>query len=502
MFAKYDSVLMTALPDTISESFPEKMAIVDCETTGMNPVRQCITEIAVVLVDAGKISKTWSSLIYPKQPIPREIQQLTGISSAMVKDAPPFADVAEELITLLDGRVLVAHNVRFDHAFLKNEFKRAGVKYKTRQLCSVKVSRSLFPEHRRHNLGAIIDRFGIRVSARHRALDDAQAVYEFFRHTSALHSTEAIADTCKDLLRNATVPNKIPPQLINDLPNTPGVYYFYDEAGKLLYVGKSVNIRDRVKSHFQQDYRNAKDLKIAQQVTQVECKTTLSDFSAQLLENAEIKALAPIHNRRLTKIQRAYYLDINENKDGYLTVSVKPIQLKHAISTAGTGLFRSQSQAKNAIKNLTKEFTLCQQLTGLESKTGRPCFAYQLKQCLGACCGKEAAEDYNERLKLALKKHQLKVWPWSGPIVVEENPLDEESSANYFVINNWCLVEKTDSLDMAMELKEGIKTDRIQTNQAMLSNEGFDLDTYTILCRFLLQKGKYGKNLNVLAEKA
>ena len=485
--------LLTTLPSVLSQGFPNHLAIVDCETTGTNPMRQRITELAVVVVDDGVVSETWSTLINPEQPIPEGIQQLTGITSSMVKDAPRFKNIADELMSLLEARVLVAHNARFDHAFLKNEFERAGVKYKTQQLCSVKISRNLFSEVKGHSLDAIIKRFDIAVSNRHRALDDANAVYEFFLHVSAFFSDSDIALTCKTLMSTPSIPCKIDPQLIANLPNTAGVYYFYDDKGKLLYVGKSINIRDRVKSHFQQDYRNAKDLKMAQQISQVDFQTTLSDFGAQLHESAEIKKLAPLHNRRLVKVQRAYYLDTKHDEDGYLTIAIKPILLKNAITNAGIGLFRSQRQAQQAIQKLTREYGLCQQLTGLESRTNRPCFAFQLKRCLGACCGKEKPKGYNFRLQKALSKYQLKVWPWHGPIVIEENPINQDKSPKYYVVKNWCIYEQTYSLDSASEKAKSLLNQESANCITDEKEEQFDLDEYMILCRFLLQKKKYGK---------
>ena len=168
----------------------------------------------------------------------------------MLNGAPEFSQIAEELLSKLKGRTLVAHNARFDYSFLKNEFERAGMSYNNKPLCSVKFSRNLYPQFKRHGLSQIIERFGLSIENRHRALDDAEMIYQFFLKSSALFSTEEIAATCKQQLKKPALPMNLPSSEIDKLPASAGVYYFYDANGVLLYVGKSVHIRNRVMSHF------------------------------------------------------------------------------------------------------------------------------------------------------------------------------------------------------------------------------------------------------------
>ena len=165
--------------EALSSGFPEKMVLIDCETTGGNALRHRVIEIGAIMVDQGKITGSWQSLCNPEQHLPENIQRLTGISPAMLKSAPTFSDISHELSELTEGRILVAHNARFDFSFLKNEFDREGVKFNLKPLCSVKFSRLLYPQFKRHGLTEIINRFKFEILKRHRALDDAKIIYDF-----------------------------------------------------------------------------------------------------------------------------------------------------------------------------------------------------------------------------------------------------------------------------------------------------------------------------------
>ncbi|HQN64804.1 MAG TPA: 3'-5' exonuclease [Methylophilus sp.] len=161
-------------------SFDRPHVIVDLETTGFSAELHRVTEIAII--DLSMDSPTeWSTLINPCVPIPSRITELTGIDDDMVKDAPVFADVADDILGRLDGKVLIAHNASFDHGFLCAEFARSGLSFAAETLCTVNLSRKLYPHHASHSLDAIVERMGIEVTARHRALDDARALMLFLQ---------------------------------------------------------------------------------------------------------------------------------------------------------------------------------------------------------------------------------------------------------------------------------------------------------------------------------
>src|SRR6202041_401200 len=163
-----------------TESLPKDLAFVDLETTGGDAARHRITEVAVVRVQNGELADEWSSLVNPECPIPAHTAAFTGISDDMVAAAPRFAEIAAEVLRRLQGAVFVAHNARFDYSFLRSEFRRLDMPFSTKILCTVKLSRRLFPEHVRHNLDAVMERHGLVCSARHRALGDAQVLRDFW----------------------------------------------------------------------------------------------------------------------------------------------------------------------------------------------------------------------------------------------------------------------------------------------------------------------------------
>ena len=225
--------------------------MLDLETTGGNAVQDRITEIAAVRVENGIETARWSSLVNPGVRIPPFIQSLTGISDAMVADAPPFEAVAPRLLELLDQAVFVAHNVRFDHGFVLNELARIGLPFKVKTLCTVRLSRKLYPQHKGHGLDAILTRHGLHTLARHRAMGDVEVVLQWLAIARTELGDDTLRRAARELLQGSA---SLPPQLetaIDDIPDTPGVYLFYGEGQIPLYVGKSVTLRSRVLSHFQ-----------------------------------------------------------------------------------------------------------------------------------------------------------------------------------------------------------------------------------------------------------
>src|SRR5258706_6061796 len=243
--------------------FDAPLAIVDLETTGAHPAWDRVTEIAVVEVQDGEVVSEWSTLVNPGTSIPPAIQALTGITNDMVADAPAFEDLASGLHERLEGRVFVAHNARFDYGFLRHEFERAGLRFHARTLCTVKLSRRLYPGHARHSLDCLIERHGIHCSARHRALGDAQAVWPFLRIPTQDQGAERVQDAARQLSKLPALPAHIERAAVDAIPEAPGVYLFYGEGDLLLYVGKSVAMRSRVLQHFSGDLNSARQQQIA-----------------------------------------------------------------------------------------------------------------------------------------------------------------------------------------------------------------------------------------------
>lgn len=491
-------------PVLLSSGFPENMVLLDCETTGGKAIYHRIIEIGLIVIEKGEVIEKWQTFIDPKVPLPAFIQSLTGISPGMVHGAPEFCDIAEELLSKLKGRTLVAHNARFDYGFLKNEFERAGISYNAKPLCSVKFSRNLYPQFKRHGLSQIIERFELSIENRHRALDDAEMIYQFFQKSSGLFADDEIAATCKVLLKRPTLPTLLDPKEVEKLPPNAGVYYFYDEKGGLLYVGKSVHIRNRVMSHFSSDHKNPKDLQMSTKIAHVDFERTPSDFGAQIRESNQIKALAPLYNQRLRKVKKLYQYLSAKDVNGYLWLSIKTVETADTEVEEQFGLFRSPRQASKQMEKLADQFFLCHKLLGLEGdrNSRQACFRSQLKKCFGACHGAESAANYNERMTAALKNYQIKLWPHAGPILLEERDPNSPDQVAFHIVDRWRYMAKLaifeDIYDLGYQLRDPNSRPSTAANEVINHADDvdhrFDLDIYFILVRFLVNQKKMNMN--------
>ena len=477
----------------LSDGFPEKMVLLDCETTGGRAKYHRIIEIGLLIIENGRLVETWQSFINPETIIPQHIQKLTGISPKMVVNAPKFGEISEILYENLKDRTLVAHNARFDYSFLKSEFERVGIAYNTKPLCSVKISRNLYPQFKRHGLSEIIRRFDLNIENRHRALDDAQMIFGFFAKTSAIYSPQEISACCKQLLKRASLPPLLDPNEISKIPNTAGVYYFYSQQGELLYVGKSVNLRNRVLSHFSSDYKNSKEFQMSQKTAHVTFETTPSDFGAQIKESHQIKSLAPLYNRRLRKTRKLYQYKSTTAADGYLRLNTEAVASSDP-SDQQFGLFRSPRQATIQLEKLADQYFLCHQLIGLEKPKSKnsPCFRSQLNKCFGACHGAESAEKYNERLNSAIARYQIQAWPYQTAIMIEERSAEDHEKSAFHIIDNWRYITKLDIAediyDLGYEVVSNSSASTFKSKSPLAADDNFDLDIYFILVRFLINE--------------
>ncbi len=457
---------------------PERLAFIDLETTGANPVRDRVTEIGIVEVDGDQVS-TWNTLVNPERPIPEFIQQLTGIRNEMVADAPTFAQVAEELAERLNGRLFIAHNARFDYGFVKNEYQRLGQRFRADVLCTVRLSRKLFPEYPRHNLDSLITRHGLETDDRHRALADADLIWQFWRLLQRDRGEDALAEAVRQQLKRPSLPPHLDPALLDDLPESPGVYLLYGENDVLLYVGKSVNLRQRVLSHFAADTREYKEMRLTQEVRRIDWHETVGELGALLLESRLVKEGQPIHNRRLRRASDLCAWRLEEVASGDFRprlVSGRDADFGRADDLFG--LFATRREANNTLRKIAEAYELCPVILDLEKSTqpGRPCFAFQVHKCKGACVGKEPIGLHSARMMSALAKLKMDAWAYPGPIglVERDDFLDVEE---VHVVNDWRYLGTARSEAEIHELLE-------QAGQAR-----FDMDTYKLL-KTQLGKGK------------
>ena len=439
----------------------QPLAFVDLETTGANASQDRITEIGIILVDDSGVQE-WSSLVNPETRISGFIENLTGISNEMVSEAPRFCDLASRVFKMLEGRIFVAHNARFDYAFLKQSFLREGIDFSAKTLCTVKLSRRLNPGYPKHNLDTLIERHGLRVSGRHRALADAQLIYQFWEKIQATIPQEIIQSAVKALLGRPSTPTHIDLTMIDGLPESPGVYLFYGENDLPLYVGKSVNIRQRVMSHFTADVTSAKEMSLSQQVRRIEHIKTGGEIGALLKEAALVKKLQPTHNRQLRRNNELCSIQLKDSSEGLEVHVAYASELDFATTSSLYGLFKSKREALKALTEIAEEHALCKAIIGLEKvKAGSPCFGWQLKKCRGACIGDEPRLAHDARLLAGLGKLKIKMWPFDGPAYLKEG---EE----ILLIENWAYLGSATSEDEIWQIMDGRQT-------------RFDRDTYKIL---------------------
>ncbi|WP_106478079.1 exonuclease domain-containing protein [Phytohalomonas tamaricis] len=442
------------------------LIFIDLETTGTRATRDRVTEIAALKVIDDEIIDRFVTLIDPGVAIPPAIARLTGIDDELVAGQPHFSDIAEQLHLWLSDGSLVAHNARFDYSFLRNEFRRLGMEFSTRVICTLRLSRSLSPEHRHHNLDALMQRHGIETHARHRALGDTTALLDLWRCWARHYPVEVIEQYASKQQNNRNLPANLDADLLEEVPARPGVYLFYGHNHLPLYVGKSVNLRSRVLNHFSSDHSNDREMQISQQVQHIEWRETAGDLGAQLLEAQLVKQLSPIYNRQLRRRSTlvSWYWPAQamnpELADGKMLGHAK-----HGGEAYGT--FRSRKEATQALKGIAEEHKLCPQVLGIERSKGR-CFAYQIKRCNGACCGVETLEEHTQRARTALERLRIAHWPWPGRVAIKETgPAGDEA---YHLVDHWCYLGSFASLGEIA---------------AQRDNVTFDVDTYKILQRFL-----------------
>jgi DNA polymerase-3 subunit epsilon len=417
--------------------FSQPCAIVDLETTGGHVTRDRITEIGLLLIDGEHVERL-SYLVNPGQPIPPFIENMTGISDAMVADAPSFSRLAPSILPLLEGRLLLAHNVRFDYGVLKNEFKRAGLSFRSEVLCTVKLSRRLYPEHYKHNLDAIIARHHIVLPARHRALADAEGVYRFILSASEELGVEKVLSTAQALIGESAPPAGLDAATYDALPDVAGVYSVFDTTGLPLYVGRASNIRRQVLAHF--GCGKQKEVQLAEQAGRIEWQETLGDFGAALLEIMQLKRLHPRLNARGRLRGETCSICLEMHADGFLRPRIVATeQLSFSPAAAHHGLFRTMRDARKALQDLATGACLCQSVLGIErvtSRKGRPCDGRAAGRCPGACIGLETADAHNARLQAAITRLSLQDWPYASAIaIVEQDKVSGE--AREYVFDRW-----------------------------------------------------------------
>jgi len=433
-----------------------------------------VIDVAVIGVTGDVVDFEWQTLVNPGVRIPAGITALTGIDNEMLADAPPFERIARELHERLEGRVFVAHNVRFDYGFIRREFGYLGTNWRSPNLCTVRLSRALYPEMPRHNLDAVMERHGITVENRHRAMPDAQVLLSFWRKLRAAWPADELQGALDLASLRTTLPSALSPDLPDDLPEGPGVYRFFgvgeDAAETLIYVGKANNLRERVLDHFRGGATDAKSLKLAAQVRRVEWTETAGELGALLLEAREVRERQPVYNRQLRGGGERLTWLFDDSGSGPRLVELNADILR---SGNAYGTYRGERDARRALEGLAREHQWCFKLLGLEKGEGS-CFGFQVGRCKGACVGKERPVVHLMRVKLALMPLRLQIWPHEGPMLLREG---EGERTQYHVVDGWQHLGSFDACDEdAIAMVAG---------RSRKVSERFDIDAYRIFTRYL-----------------
>ncbi|MFC5623844.1 exonuclease domain-containing protein [Algoriphagus winogradskyi] len=373
-----------------------EFAIVDIETTGGAPKYGGITEIAVLIHDGESIIREYQTLLNPEQAIPTYITGLTGIDNFMVRHQPTFEAIHDELWELLHDRVFVAHNVSFDYGFLREAFLKVGKELKTPKLCTVRLSRKVYPGMKSYSLGRLCESQKIEIEARHRAMGDAKATAILFDRMIK-SDYQIINQSLKKNTGEAFLPPNFPHSKFKEIPTACGVYYMQDEHGKTIYVGKAINIRERFKNHFSGQLLPSLKQKLKNEVFDLKWELTGSELMALLFETLEIKRLWPKYNYASKLPKRLFGLFHYEDYSGYgrfqvakITKFFKPIES-----------FFSMEEANTFLKTGIETYGLCPKLCGLRKVNCEP---EDLLRCEGACYFTEKPKEYNTRVSEFMEK--------------------------------------------------------------------------------------------------
>jgi DNA polymerase-3 subunit epsilon len=439
------------------------LAIVDVETTGSDAASDRVTEIAVLQIDGFALTREWSTLVNPGRPVPTPIQALTGITQEMLDQAPRFAQIAAELYERLAGRVFVAHNARFDYGFLRRELDRAGFKYQAKTLCTVRLSRRLYPGEASHDLDSLIERHGLECATRHRAAPDAAAVWQFLRGAAVEHGEEVFAVAARQVARQPALPPHLERSAIDEIPEAPGVYVFFD--AEPLYVGKSRAMRSRVLQHF------IATASWTPRVRRIEWQRTAGELGALLREADLVKTLDPVYNRHLRRPGQLCGFAFDGKRlrlAGADEIDTETLPFVY-------GLWRSRSAALQALRSAADHYGLCLQTLGFDVKRQGSCLRHQIERCAGVCAGKESIHAHHARVATALARLKRAAWPHRGPLGVVEHDAGRDATEVH-VLDHWCYLGTARCESEVAELLDARRP-------------RFDYDHYRILSRHLGKRG-------------
>lgn len=443
--------------------------IIDVETTGRG---NAITEISIFKHDGQKVVDEFTSLVNPKALIPDYITALTGIDNAMVATAPTFAEIADQVLSITEGSIFVAHNVNFDYNIIRKAFKTLDIDFRRRKLCTIRLSRALFPGFQSYSLGKLCNALHINLVDRHRARGDAKATVTLFEKLlNHDHAKTVFDDFLRKGSKEATLPAHLPKAVFEAIPNRPGIYYFKNKKGKIIYVGKAINLKKRVLGHFYD--KKEKELDLCRETVHIDFELSGSDLVAKLMEDAAIKHHFPIYNQVAKRVPKPYAVFSYEDRRGIkhlafntLKATPDPLQVFHSIR-----------DCRLFLEHLCEQFELCPKYCHLQEQVWT-CSHYKLAHCKGICKHEEPVADYNKRVCQAID-YMVNA---NRDLVVRQKGRHDEEEAFVFIKNGhyqgYGFVDKTAHVLSISDLEPFLILQKETT------------EVQTILRRYLLQTPK------------
>ncbi|GAC1381163.1 MAG: exonuclease domain-containing protein [Ginsengibacter sp.] len=434
-------------------------AIVDIETTGGYAAANGITEIAIRISDGRNVIESYETLINPVYTIPRYVESLTGITNEMVSREKVIAEVAPKIYDLLYDKIFVAHNVNFDYSFIKHHLSQSGYELNCKKICTIRYGRQVLPGLKSYGLGNFCRAVGIEIENRHRAGGDADATAILFHHLLQKDSNYIIGEHLKSKVNSQSLPPNLPMEHVSRLPKGPGVYYFHDNKGKVIYVGKAKNLFKRVNSHFKNNKPGKQKQEFLRKVYNITYKEFATELMAYIFECSEIRKFWPSQNRSLKKFEHAYGLYSFQDRKGYIRLAIE----KKKVNLNPLYTFNLITEGHNLLRKLSFEFSLCPKLCYLQLQH-IDCTGAADSRCSGACCGNELVEEYNQKVKKCVE-HLEKELP---TFILKDNGIAEGQKS-------YILVEKGRFYGMGNtnELPDNISIDDLKAQLTPYSENDY-----------------------------
>jgi DNA polymerase III subunit epsilon len=369
-------------------------AVIDVETTGGQLYEDRITEIAIYKTDGNQIIDSYSTLVNPGRKIMPFVVKLTGITDDMVSGAPSFAEVADIIDEFTRDTVFVAHNIAFDYSVVKREFKRIGKSFKRNTLCTVKLSQKTLKNQPSYSLGNLCENLGIQINSRHIAAGDAEATVLLFHKIIEDVGLENLRKNETDFGQLAELKGAITQEMIDTLPEDPGIFRFLDEQGKVLYLKSAKNIYTEASGFLINEAKNPHFDGLFEKIHKIDSTVINSFLISQLQEIEEIRKLKPRFCK--SAYTRPYPIGIYENSE----LDKKSLYVERSPNGRALWRFQTEKGAHKFLKSFIKHFQLQNHNPADKSNP-------------------EALRNHNIRLNEALAQ---KLYPYRNFFLVREVP--------------------------------------------------------------------------------